>query len=150
MNNITVLGIDLAKDVYQLHGVNQHGKQVLSKKLTRAKFPEYISQLPACKVVMEACSGANYWSRKFLSFGHEVSQISPQHVTPFAQGNKIDKNDARAVVIASEQDGMPTVPNKSIEQQEIQMLHGYRDSLVKERTALANRIRGYLINRVEK
>jgi transposase len=73
-----------------------------------------------------------------------VSQISPQHVKPFVQGNKNDKNDARAIAIASQQDGMTTVPIKTVEQQEVQMLHRYRDSLVQDRTALANRIRGYL------
>ncbi|CAM4496658.1 MAG: IS110 family transposase ISPpr8 [Legionella sp.] len=100
--------------------------------------------LPVCNIVMEACGSANYWSRKFISYGHEVSQISPQHVKPFVQGNKNDKNDARAIVIASQQDGMSTVPIKPVEQQEIQMLHRYRDSLEQERTALSNRIRGYL------
>lgn len=144
MKNITILGIDLAKDVYQLHGVNEYGKKILGKKISRSNLPEFIAQLPPCKIVMEACGSANYWSRKFTSFGHEISQISPQHVKPFVQGNKNDKNDARAIVIASQQDGMPTVPTKTVEQQEIHMLHGYRDSLVKERTALANRMRGYL------
>lgn len=79
-----------------------------------------------------------------MSYGHQVSQISPQHVKPFVQGNKNDKNDARAIVIASQQDGMPTVPIKTIGQQEIQMNHRYRESLIHDRTALANRIRGYL------
>ncbi len=144
MKNITVLGIDLAKDVFQLHGVNEHGKKILGKKVTRTALPTLIAQLPRCKIVMEACGSSNYWSRKFILFGHEVSQISPQHVKPFVQGNKNDKNDARAIVIASQQDGMPTVPIKTVEQQEIQMLHRYRESLVHDRTALANRIRGHL------
>lgn len=144
MNNVTVLGIDLAKDVFQLHGVNEYGKKILGKKISREMLPKFIANLPICKIVMEACGSANYWSRKFISFGHEVSQISPQHVKPFVQGNKNDKNDARAIVIASQQDGMPTVPIKTIEQQEIQMLHRYRESLLQDRTALANRIRGYL------
>ena len=144
MKNITVLGIDLAKDVFQLHGVNEHGKKILGKKVTRSALPRLIAQLPKCKIVMEACGSSNYWSRKFMSYGHEVSQISPQHVKPFVQGNKNDKNDARAIVIASQQDGMPTVPIKTVEQQEVQMLHRYRESLVHDRTALANRIRGYL------
>ena len=144
MNNVTLLGIDLAKDVFQLHGVNEHGKKILGKKVSRTELPKFIAQLRPCKVVMEACGSANYWSRKFMSFGHEVSQISPQHVKPFVQGNKNDKNDARAIAIAFQQDGMTTVPIKTIEQQEIQMLHRYRDSLVQDRTALANRIRGYL------
>jgi transposase len=144
MNNVTVLGIDLAKDVFQLHGVNEHGKKVLGKKISRAALPTFIANLPTCKIAMEACGSANYWSRKFISYGHTVSQISPQHVKPFVQGNKNDKNDARAIVIASQQDDMPTVPIKSIEQQEVQMLHRYRESLVQDRTALTNRMRGYL------
>lgn len=144
MNNVTLLGIDLAKDVFQLHGVNEYGKKVLGKKISRTELPKFIAKLPTCKIVMEACGSANYWSRKFLSFGHEVSQISPQHVKPFVQGNKNDKNDARAIAIASQQDGMTTVPIKTVEQQEVQMLHRYRDSLVQDRTALSNRIRGYL------
>lgn len=144
MNNVMLLGIDLAKDIFQLHGVNEHGKKVLGKKLSRAALPKFIANLPRCKITMEACGSANYWSRKFMSYGHTVSQISPQHVKPFVQGNKNDKNDARAIVVAAQQDGMPTVSIKSIEQQEIQMLHRYRESLVHDRTALSNRIRGYL------
>lgn len=144
MNNVTVLGIDLAKDVFQLHAVNEYGKKIFNKKVSRSALPDVIIKLPPCKIVMEACGSSNYWSRKFVSMGHEVSQISPQHVKPFVQGNKNDKNDARAIVIASQQDGMPTVPIKTVEQQEIQMLHRYRESLVHDRTALANRIRGYL------
>lgn len=144
MNNVTVLGIDLAKDVFQLHGVNEYGKKVLGKKISRTALPVFIANLPSCKIVMEACGSANYWSRKFMSYGHTVSQISPQHVKPFVQGNKNDKNDARAIVVASLQDDMPTVPVKSIDQQQIQMLHRYRATLIQDRTALANRIRGYL------
>lgn len=144
MNNVTLLGIDLAKDVFQLHGVNEHGKKVLGKKISRAALPNFLANLPSCKIAMEACGSANYWSRKCMSYGHTVSQISPQHVKPFVQGNKNDKNDARAIVIASLQDNMPTVSTKSIDQQEVQMLHRYRESLVHDRTALANRIRGYL------
>lgn len=144
MNNVTLLGIDLAKDVFQLHGVNEHGKKVLGRKISRAALPNFIANLQPCKIAMEACGSANYWSRKFMSYGHTVSQISPQHVKPFVQGNKNDKNDARAIVIASLQDDMPTVSIKSVEQQEVQMLHRYRESLVQDRTAQANRVRGYL------
>ena len=144
MKNISLLGIDLAKDVFQLHGVDEHGKKVLGKKVSRTALPKLIGQLPTCKIAMEACGSSNYWSRKFMSYGHEVSQISPQHVKTFVQGNKNDKNDARAIVIAALQDDMPTVPVKTIEQQELQMLHRYRESLVHDRTSLGNRIRGYL------
>ena len=144
MKNITLLGIDLAKDVFQLHGINEHGKKILGKKVRRLELPTLIANLPKCKIVMEACGSSNYWSRKFISYGHEVSQISPQHVKPFVQGKKNDKNDARAIAIAAQQDGMPTVPIKTISQQEIQMNHRYRESLVQDRTALSNRIRGFL------
>lgn len=144
MKNVTVLGIDLAKDIFQLHGVNEYGKKMLGRKLSRTALPDFIANLPPCKIVMEACGSANYWSRKFMSYGHKVSQISPQHVKPFVRGNKNDKNDAQAIVVASLQDNMPTVSIKSVEQQEVQMLHRYRESLVQDRTGLANRIRGYL------
>lgn len=117
MKNITLLGIDLAKDVFQLHGVNEHGKKILGKKVKRSELPTLIANLASCKIVMEACGSSNYWSRKFMSYGHEVFQISPRHVKPFVQGNKNDKNDARAIVIAAQQDNMPTVPIKTIEQQ---------------------------------
>lgn len=144
VKNITLLGIDLAKDVFQLHGINEDGKKVLGKKVRRSELPTLIANFPKCKIAMEACGSSNHWSRKFMSYGHEVTQISPQHVKPFVQGNKNDKNDARAIVIAAQQDDMPTVPTKTVEQQSIQMLHRYRESLVHDRTALANRIRGYL------
>ena len=144
MKDITLLGIDLAKDVFQLHGVNEYGKKILGKKVSRSALSTLIANMPKCKIVMEACGSSNYWSRKFMSFGHTVKQISPQHVKPFVQGNKNDKNDARAIVIAAQQDDMPTVPTKTIAQQEMQMNHRYRESLVQDRTALANRIRGYL------
>src|ERR1044072_3598274 len=101
MQDITLLGIDLAKDVFQLHGVNKHGKKVVGKKVSRTKLLESIATLPACKIAMEACGSSNYWSRKFMSYGHEVVQISPQHVKPFVRGNKNDKNDAQAIVIAA-------------------------------------------------
>lgn len=96
MKNITLLGIDLAKDVFQLHGVNEYGKKILSKKVKRSELPTLIGNLSSCKIVMEACGSSNYWSRKFMSYGHKVSQISPQHVKLFVQGNKNDKNDGAA------------------------------------------------------
>ncbi|WP_133134367.1 IS110 family transposase [Legionella santicrucis] len=101
MNHVTLLGIDLAKDVFQLHGVNENGKKILGKKICRTELPQFSANLPPCKIAMEACGSSNYWARKFLSYGHEVSQISPHHVKPFVQGNKNDKNDAKAISIAA-------------------------------------------------
>ena len=144
MKDITVLGIDLAKDVFQLHGANSHGKKVFGSKMSRTQLSRFIANLPRCKIAMEACGSSNHWARKFISYGHEVMQISPQHVKPFVQGNKNDKNDARAITVAAQQSEMPTVPTKTLEQQEVQMIHRYRESVVQERTALCNRIRGFL------
>lgn len=96
--------------VFQLHGVNDYGKKVLGRKISRNELPTFIANLPPCKIVMEACGSSNYWSRKFISYGHEVSQISSQHVKLFVRGSKNDKNDVQAIVIASQQDAMPTVP----------------------------------------
>ncbi|CAM4474239.1 MAG: hypothetical protein LEGION0403_FIIPPAGN_02810 [Legionella sp.] len=85
MKNITLLGVDLAKNVFQLYGVNEHGKKVLVKKISRSELPKFIANLPVYNIVMEACGSANYWSHKFISYGHEVSQISPQRVKPFVK-----------------------------------------------------------------
>src|SRR3954463_1921870 len=94
MKNLTLLGIDLAKNVFQLHGIDDKGNCVLKKQLSRQKLPEFIAQLPKCIIVMECCGSAHYWGRKFMSFEHEVKLISPQYVKPFVKGNKNDGNDA--------------------------------------------------------
>lgn len=144
VKDITVLGIDLAKEVYQLHGINEHKKTVLRRQVKRAELPKFINNLPVCKIIMEACGTANYWSRAFQRMGHEVVQISPQHVKPFVRGNKNDKNDSKAIVTAGLQEDMPKVPTKTVTQQDIQLLHGERAHLIRERTATMNQIRGFL------
>lgn len=88
MMNINVLGIDLAKNVFQLHGINATGKIVLRKKLTRGRLSEFIMQLPRCLIGMEACSSSHYWARKFQQSGHEVKLMSPQFVKPYVKSNK--------------------------------------------------------------
>lgn len=93
MNNITLLGIDIAKINFQLHAVDVKGNIVLRKKLTRDKLIEFIANLLSCTIAMEACSGANFWARKFSKFGHNVKIISPQFVKPFVKTNKNDRND---------------------------------------------------------
>ncbi len=110
--------------------------------VSREKLPAFIAQQPPSRIVMEACGSANYWSRQFRQFGHEVKQISPQYVTPFRMGSKNDKNDAIAIVEADSRPGMRYVPEKTIEQQDIQCLHRVRQRLMKNRTALINQIRG--------
>lgn len=144
MKDITLLGIDLAKNVFQLHGVDSKGKCVLKKRLSRTKFIEFMAQLPKCTVVMECCGSAHYWGRKFISYGQEVKLISPQYVKPYVKGNKNDGNDAEGIVEAASRPSMRFVKVKTIEQQDIQMLHRIRERFVKEKTALSNQIRGIL------
>jgi len=142
--NITVLGIDLSKNVFQLHGVNAAGKMVLTKKLTRAKLMDFVTNLPPCLIGIEACSSSYFWARKFQQWGHEVKLISPQFVKPYVKSNKNDCNDAEAICEAVTRPSMRFVAIKSVEQQDIQAIHRIRSGLVQRRTALANQIRGLL------
>lgn len=142
MNDIKVLGIDLAKEVFQLHGVNNAGKQVLKKRIGREGLIEYIANVPQCTIVMEACGSSNYWARTFQRNGHTVKLISPQFVKPFVKTNKNDANDAEAIVEAASRPSMHFVPIKQVEQQDIQSLHRVRSRVTKNRTALINEIRG--------
>ena len=142
---VTVLGIDLAKNSFHLYGINENGKTVLSKKLTRAKLTPFIAQMPVCLIGIEACGGANYWKRVFERYGHTVKMMSPQFVKPYVKSNKSDAIDAEAICEAVQRPNMRFVPCKSIEQQDIQSLHRIRSQLVARRTAQANQIRGLLL-----
>ncbi len=142
--NITTLGLDLAKNVFQVHGVDGHGKVALRKQLKRAQVLAFFANLPPCLVGLEACAGAHYWARELIKLGHDARLISPQFVKPYVKSNKNDANDAEAICEAVSRPSMRFVPLKSIEQQDIQMLHRVRSGLVKERTAHANRLRGLL------
>lgn len=144
MKQITTLGIDLAKNSFNLHGINATGKVVIKKKLTRSQLSSTIANLPKCLIGMEACGGANYWSREFLKYGHDVKLISPQFVKPYVKSNKNDANDAEAICEAVGRPSMRFVPIKTLEQQDIQSIHRIRSRLMKERTALMNSIRGLL------
>jgi transposase len=142
MTKINVLGIDLAKNVFQLDGVDEKGKTVLQKRLSRMKLAEFSCNLPPCLIGMEACGGAHYWARKFQSFGHEVKLMSPQYVKPYVKTNKNDMKDAEAICEAVTRPSMRFVPIKTIEQQDIQAVH--RSRLMAQRTGLAHQIRGLL------
>lgn len=142
--NITTIGLDIAKNVFQIHGVDKNGKTALRKQLKRNQVLAFFANLQPCLIGLEACSGAHYWARELIKQGHDARLISPQFVKPFVKGNKNDANDAEAICEAVGRPTMRFVPIKSIEQQDIQMLHRVRSGLVKERTALANRIRGLL------
>jgi transposase len=142
--NIKVLGIDIAKNVFELHGVDETGKTILKKRLSRDQLSTFIAKMPVCLIGMEACGGAHYWARKFKQMGHEVKLMNPQFVKPYVKSNKNDSHDAEAICEAVQRPTMRFVGNKTIEQQDIQAIHRIRERLVKNRSALANQIRGLL------
>lgn len=141
---ITTVGIDLAKTVQQIHGVDKSGAVVVQKPLKRKDVLPYFAQLPSCLIGMEACASAHYWQRQLTRLGHDVKLMNPAYVKPFVKRNKNDARDAEAICEAVTRPNMPFVPNKSIEQQDIQMLHRIRSQAIKQRTAQANQIRGLL------
>jgi transposase len=144
---IHTLGIDIAKNVFQLHGVSQTGAVVLKRRVMRDSLMQVVAQIPPCTIAIEACTGAFYWQRRFEEHGHTVKIISPQYVKPFVRRQKNDGNDAEAICIAACQAHMRFVPRKTIEQQDIQTLHRARQRLVNHRTALVSQIRGLLLDR---
>jgi transposase len=144
MSNIKVLGIDLAKDVFQLHGTDAKGQRVLRKRLSRSKLIEYMANLSPCLIGIEACSGAHYWARVFSTQGHTVKMMAPQFVKPYVKSNKNDARDAEAIAEAVTRPTMRFVPIKGIEQQDILLLHRVRELAMKQRTAQGNQIRGLL------
>jgi transposase len=144
MAKVTLLGIDLAKNIFQLHGTDEAGKVVVKKKIYRDELMSYIRNTPDCTIAMEACGGSSYFAREFKKMGHAVRLISPQFVKPFVKTNKTDANDAEAIVIAARQPEMRFVPANTLEEQDIQSIHRFRSLLVSERTALVNHIRGVL------
>ncbi|MBH9579760.1 IS110 family transposase [Inhella proteolytica] len=145
---IVCVGIDLAKNVFALHGVDEAGKAVLVRPLVpRAKLLECIAALPPCRIAMEACSGAHHWAREFHKLGHAVKLIAPKFVIPYRLSGKRGKNDAAdaaAICEAAQRPSMRFVPAKSLEQQGQLCLHRVRQGFVEQRTALINRIRGLL------
>ena len=144
MSELKLLAVDLAKSVFQLHGVDERGVAVLRKVLRRTQLLRYIARLPGCVIVMEACGGAHYWGRQFVKLGHEVRLIAPQYVKPFVKGNKTDRNDAEAICEAAQRPNMRFVTLKSEEQQALMAAQKLRGLLVKSRTALSNHLRGEL------
>jgi transposase len=144
---IETLGVDIAKNVFQLHGVNGNGRVVLKRRVMRDQLLTVMAQIAPCTVVVEACTGAFYWARKFEALGHQVKLISPQYVKPFVRRQKNDGNDAEAICTAARQPHIPFVPRKSVEQQDIQALHRARQRMVNHRTAVVSQMRGLLLDR---
>jgi transposase len=142
--NITQVGIDLAKLVFQVHGVDARGKVALRKQLKRSQIAVFFAQLAPCLIGMEACGGAHFWARKLMQLGHTVKLIAPQFVKPYVKTNKNDAADAEAICEAVGRPNMRFVPIKNTEQQALLGLHRVRQGFVSERTAQANQIRGLL------
>ena len=138
------IGIDLAKNVFEVHGVDERDKAVIRKTLRRGEVGVFFANLAPCLVAMEACSGAHYWAQKLMDIGHDVRLISPQFVKPYVKTNKSDLNDAEAICEAASRPSMRFVTIKSGEQLSIQAAHRVRSRLVGNRTSLANQIRGIL------
>jgi len=141
---ITTIGIDLAKNVLQIHGADANGKPVLRKQLKRNEVMKYFTKLEPCVIGMEACGSAHYWARQLQSLGHEVKLISPQFVKPYVKSNKHDVADAEAICEAVSRPTMRFVPIKNVEQQAVLSLHRAREGFVGDRTATVNRIRGLM------
>ena len=141
---VTTIGLDLAKNVFQVHGADAHGTPLLRKQLRRAQMAEFFAQQSPCVVAMEACGGAHHWGRKLRSLGHQVRLIAPQYVKPYVKSQKNDAADAAAICEAATRGHMRFVALKTVDQQSLLALHTVRSGFVKQRTALSNQIRGLL------
>lgn len=146
MKTITLLGIDLAKDVFELRGVNALGEVVLKRSLKRSQLSAFTAQLVPCRIAMEACGGSHYWSRLFRSQGHQPMMIAAQHVKPFKKSRqKNDTKDAEAIVDAASRPNMKYVGEKNLFQQDVQSLLRVRQQLVALKLQISNQMRGLLM-----
>ena len=145
MKEITLLGIDLAKNVFQLKGLDRHHKVVLNKRLSRLKLESFVRGLPRCTIMMESCGGSNHWGRVFAEMGHEVKLISPQHVTPYVGNHKNDDKDTDGILECGTRPRTKFVSVKTLEQQDMQSLLRVRERLIENRVSLSNQIRGLLL-----
>jgi transposase len=143
--NITTIGFDIAKNVFQVHGANERGKPGLDRRLKRGQVLEFFAQQNPCLVGIEACGGAHHWARKLASFGHTVKLMAPQFVKPYVKSNKNDSADAAAICEAVRRPTMRFVPIKNVEQQAILSVHRARQGFITARTAVVNEMRGLLI-----
>ena len=143
MNGITTIGLDIAKNVFQLHCVDENGKVVLCRSLRRGQMLTFFGSLPPCLIGMEACATAHHWARALTALGHEVRLIPPAYVKPYLRRQKNDAADAAAICEAVTRPSMRFVPAKSEDQQGILMQHRARDLLISQRTALINALRGH-------
>lgn len=144
MDEVIIVGVDLAKNIFQAHGAAADGSVIFRKKLSRPQFAKFMSELPACIVAMEACATAHYWGREMTHLGHEVRLIPPIYVKPFVKRQKNDAADAEAIVEAALRPTMRFVEIKTAEQQSRAMLFRTRELLVTQRTKMINALRAHL------
>src|SRR6202047_484738 len=144
MGEVSTIGLDIAKSVFQVHGVDVEGAVVIRKRVSRAKVLEFFSTLPSSVVGLEACPSAHHWSRQLQALGHTVRLMPPSYVKAYLKRSKNDANDAAAICEAVTRPSMRFVPTKSEQQQSGLMLHRGRQLLVRQRTMLSNAIRGHM------
>ena len=144
MQELTTVGIDLAKNVFAVHAVSHDGQVVVRRMVSRGKLAELIARLPPSLIGMESCSGAHEWARRFQALGHTVRLMAPAFVAPYRKSGKNDGNDAEAICEAVSRPNMRFVAVKTLDQQAMLTLHRVRQGFVVERTAVVNRIRGLL------
>jgi transposase len=144
MGEVSTIGLDIAKSVFQVHGVDVDSAVVIRKRVSRAKVLEFFAALPPCLVGIEACPSAHHWSRQLHALGHTVKLMPPSYVKAYLKRSKNDANDAAAICEAVTRPSMRFVPIKSEQQQSGLMLHRSRQLLVRQRTMLSNAIRGHM------
>lgn len=144
MSKITLIGIDTAKQVFHLTGIDERGALVWRRQLSRARLLPTLARMEPCRIVLEACAASHHWARQLTALGHRAQLLAPQHVKPYRRGQKNDYRDAEAIVSAALAPGMHTVGVKTVAQQAEQALHRVRSRLLKQRNAAANELRGLL------
>ena len=144
MNEVITIGLDLAKNVFQVHGVDDEGNVVIRRQLRRSRVLPFFKKLPPCLVGIEACATAHHWARQLIGLGHEVKLMPPIYVKPYVKRNKNDAADAEAICEAVTRPTMRFVAVKSAERQSVLMLHRTRELLVRQRTMLVNAIRAHM------
>ncbi|MFN5826006.1 MAG: IS110 family transposase [Rhodobacterales bacterium] len=144
MDRVTTLGIDLAKSIFQLHGVDAEGRAVLRRQLRRSQMLEFFQRLPSCLIGIEACASAHYWARELIKLGHDVRLMRPSYVKGYVKRGKTDKADAAAICEAVSRPSMRFVPVKSEDTQALLMTHKAREFLVRQQTQIVNAMRAHL------
>jgi transposase len=144
LSSVTIVGLDIAKNVFQVHGVDGGGASVIAKAVRRGQLLSFFASLPQCVVGIEACSSAHHWARSLIALGHQVKLIPPAYVKPYVRRNKNDAVDAAAICEAVGRPSMRFVPVRSVENQAQLMRHRARELLVGQRTQMLNALRGHL------